>query len=313
MTPAELLREVKRIELTTRELVRDLVAGDYTSTFRGRGVEFAEVREYLPGDDVRTIDWNVTARLGVPHVREYHEDRDLTAWFLVDLSPSSEIGANTSRATMALDFVATLARLLAHRGNRVGALRYRQGVDAVVMTGSGRRHVLRLIHQLLQPGRATPRRGRTPAPAGTRLHELLEAAQPPLKRRSQVFVVSDFLSEPGWETPLARLAQRHDVVAVRLTDPLDGELPDLGLLLMGDAETGEQILVDTHDRRFRARHAEAVERREAALQAALGGAGVDALELSSNDDLAEALLHFVRLRRRVAQRLAGGAVAGVRT
>lgn len=304
-------RLLLRLEWRVLRRLDGALHGDYRGLLRGVGDDLADLREYQSHDDVRHIDWNVTARLGVPHVREYHEDRDLTAWFLVDLSPSSEIGAATSRATMALDFVATLARLLAHRGNRVGALRYRQGVDAIVMTGSGRRHVLRLIHQLLQPGRPAPRRGRPSAPAGTRLHELLEAAQPLLKRRSQVFVVSDFLSEPGWERPLARLAQRHDVVAVRLTDPLDDELPDLGLLLMGDAETGEQILVDTHDRGFRVRHAEAVARREAALQAALGSAGVDALELSSNDDLAEALLHFVRLRRRVAQRLAGGvATAG---
>lgn len=278
--------------------------GDYRGLVHGPGDDFAELREYQPQDDVRHIDWNVTARLQVPHVRHYHEDRELTAWFLVDLSASSEVGARRSRGALALEFVALMARLLTRRGNRVGALRYRRTVDAVVPAGSGRRHVLRLIHRLAQ-AEAAPR-----AAAGTRLHELLEAAQPLLKRRSQVFVVSDFHAEPGWERPLARLAQRHEVLAVRLADPLDGELPDLGLVLMGDAESGEQILIDTHDRGLRRRHAQALARREAALQEAFASAGVDALELSTDDDLAEALTQFVRLRRRVAQRQGGGAAAG---
>ena len=306
VTPDQLLR---RLEWTVIRRLDGLLQGDYRTLWRGAGVDLADLREYQTHDDVRHIDWNVTARLGTPYVREYHEDRDLSAWFLVDLSASADSGARTSRATVALEFVALMARLLTRRGNRVGALRYRESVDAVVPAGSGRRQVLRLIHALLSTPARKPAQRVKAAPAGTRLHELLQAAEPLLKRRSQVFVVSDFLSEPGWERPLARLARRHEVLAVRLTDPLDGELPDVGLLLLGDAETGEQIFIDSHDRGFRQRHAQALAQREAALHAALGAAGVDALELSTDDDLAEALIHFVQLRRRVAQRRGGGPAA----
>ncbi len=304
-------RLLLRLEWRVLRRLDGALHGDYRGLLLGVGDDLADLREYQTHDDVRHIDWNVTARLQTPYVREYHEDRDLTAWFLVDLSPSSDIGARASRGAVALDFVALMARLLTRRGNRVGALRYRRHVDAVVPAGSGRRHLLRLVHTLSQPTAAPAKKAKAAAPVGgTRLHELLDAAHPLLKRRAQVFVISDFLSEPGWERPLARLAQRHEVLAVRLTDPLDDEVPDLGLVLMGDAESGEQIVVDTHDRGFRVRHAKAVERREQALQEALASAGVDTFELSTEDDLAEALTHFVQLRRRVAQRRGGAAGAG---
>jgi len=308
--PVDAERLLRRLEWRVLRRLDGALHGDYRGLLLGPGDDLADLREYQPHDDVRHIDWNVTARLGVAHVREYHEDRDLTAFFLVDLSPSADVGAHTSRASVALEFVALMARLLTRRGNRVGALRYRRSVDAIVPAGGGRRHVLRLIHTLSQPSAAARA---APARAGTRLHELLEAAQPLLRRRSQVFVLSDFLTEPGWEKPLARLAQRHEVVAVRLTDPLDSELPDLGLLLVGDAETGEQILIDTGDRGLRRRLASAVEEREAALQAAFGSAGVDALELSTDDDVVEALTHFIRLRRRIGARVGGSAPGGLAT
>lgn len=303
-------RLLQRLEWRVLRRLDGALHGDYRGLLLGPGDDLADLREYQPHDDVRAIDWNVTARLGVPHVREFHEDRDLTAWFLVDLSPSADVGARTSRASLALEFVALMGRVLTRRGNRVGALRYRRTVDAIVPAGGGRRHLLRLLHTLAQPS-AAPRGARAAAPPGTRLHELLDAAQPLVKRRSQVFVLSDFLAEPGWERPLARLARRHEVVAVRLADPLDGELPDLGLLLVGDAESGEQILIDTGDRGFRRRLAHAVEERGAALQAAFGRAGVDALELSTDDDVVEALTHFVRMRRRVGPRRGGEAAAAM--
>jgi uncharacterized protein (DUF58 family) len=304
-------RLLLRLEWRVLRRLDGALHGDYRGLLLGAGDDLADLREYQAHDDVRHIDWNVTARLQTPYVREYHEDRDLTAWFLVDLSPSSDVGARTSRGAVALDFVALMARLLTRRGNRVGALRYRRRVDAVVPAGNGRRHVLQLIHTLSQPAPQPAKTAKVSAVGGTRLHELLNAAHPLLKRRAQVFVISDFLCEAGWEQPLARLAQRHEVLAVRLTDPLDAQVPDLGLVLMGDAESGEQIIVDTHDRGFRARHARAVERREAQLREALGNAGVDAFELSTEDDLAQSLIHFVQLRRRVSQRRGGAAGVGV--
>lgn len=304
-------RLLRNLEWRVLRRLDGALHGDYRGLLHGPGDDLADLREYQTHDDVRHIDWNVTARLGIPHVRRFHEDRDLCAWFLVDLSASSGVGAQRSRATLALEFVGLMASLLTRRGNRVGALRYRRGVDAIVSPGTGRRQVLRVMHGLMAAPsmRIAAVRGSGATKPGTHLGELIDAAQPLLKRRSQIFVVSDFHSEPGWQAPLARLSQKHEVLAVRLVDPLDGALPPLGLVVMGDAETGEQILVDTGDARLRARHAQALAEHEDALRDGLADAGVDALELSTDDDLADALTRFVRLRRRVASRSGGHAAA----
>ena len=297
--PEQLLQ---RIELTVLRRLDGQLHGDYRSLFRGAGLDLADLREYQFADDVRRIDWNVTARLQVPHVREYHEDRELTAWFLCDLSGSVDFGSGAQRKLeVASEFAALLARVLTARGNRVGAILYGQQVDTVLPARSGRRHVLHLLRSMArrpplrlvgQPSRKGER------PRQTDLGALLRAAQGVLRRRSLVFVVSDFISEPGWERPLAQLAQRHEVVAVRLHDPLERQLPDLGLLLMQDAESGEQLYVDTGDARLRARFAAAAARRDEALGAAFAQAGVDALELSTAEPLLDTVLRFADARKR---------------
>ncbi|MFO0205423.1 MAG: DUF58 domain-containing protein [Betaproteobacteria bacterium] len=297
--PEQLLR---RIELTVLRRLDGQLHGDYRSLFRGAGLDLADLREYQFADDVRRIDWNVTARLQVPHVREYHEDRELTAWFLCDLSGSVDFGSGAQRKLeVASEFAALLARVLTARGNRVGAILYGQQVDTVLPARSGRRHVLHLLRSMTrrpplrlvgQPSRKGER------PRQPDLGALLRAAQGVLRRRSLVFVVSDFISEPGWERPLAQLAQRHEVVAVRLHDPLERQLPDLGLLLMQDAESGEQLYVDTGDARLRARFAAAAARRDEALGAAFAQAGVDALELSTAEPLLDTVLRFADARKR---------------
>ena len=278
-----------------------LLQGDYRTLLRGTGLDLAELREYQLHDDVRHIDWNVTARLQQPHVRVFTEDREMAAWFLLDLSPSVDFGSGGQRKREVLQgFVGVLARVITRRGNRVGAALYggrgRAGVHTVLPARGGRTQVLRLLQLVGRPGPAPSGQASDPGP--TRLAELLCAATHTIRQRSTVFVVSDFISEPGWEQPLGELAQRHDVVAVRLLDPLELELPDLGLLTIRDAETGEQLLVDTHDRGFRQRFARIAAQREADLRASLARAGVDALELSTDDDLAEAVVRFVDLRRR---------------
>lgn len=284
---------LRRLEWTVLRRLDGLLQGDYRTLLRGVGLDLADLREYQLHDDVRHIDWNVTARLQVPHVRVYTEDREMSAWFLLDLSPSVDFGSGTrSKREQLADFVAVLARLLTRHGNRVGAVLYNGGVQAVLPPGSGRRHVL----QLLQRVQAAPPDG-DDAPGLTRLQDLLDSAAALLKRRSTVFVLSDFISEDGWEQPLARLALRHEVVAVRLYDPLEQELPDLGLIPMQDAETGELLMVDTHDQGFRARFAQLAAQREEALRRTLGRAGVDTLELAADDELVDALLRFTELRR----------------
>ncbi|HRP95631.1 MAG TPA: DUF58 domain-containing protein [Rhodocyclaceae bacterium] len=292
-------RLLERLEWTVIRRLDGLLQGDYRTLFRGFGLDLADLREYQYHDDVRHIDWNVTARLQTPYVREYNEDREVTAWFLLDLSPSVDFGSRVRKRSVASDFVIVLARLLTRHGNRVGALLYADGVDTVIPARSGRRHVLHILHKLF----FRPRLARA---AHTDLGAFVRTAFQLVRRRSLVFIVSDFISTPGWAAPLAHLAQHHEVVAVRLYDPLESELPDLGLLVVEDAESGEQVFVDTHDRAFRKRFRLQAEAREAALRAAFSEAGVDALELSTEDDLADAILRFVDLRK-WRSRLAAGA------
>ncbi len=291
-----------RLEWTVIRRLDGLLHGDYRSLFRGFGVDLADLREYQFHDDVRHIDWNVTARLQTPYVRVYNEDRDVAAWFMLDLSPSVSFGSErVQKRSLAIEFVTVLARLLSRHGNPVGALFYGDRVDTVIPARSGRRHVLHILGRIL----SRPERLRS---AATNLKDLLQAGHQVIPRRSLLFVLSDFISTPGWEEPLALLALRHEVVAVRLYDPLEMQLPDLGVLTFQDAETGESAWVDTHDREFRKRFAAAAGRREKALRSAFSDAGVDALELSTSDDLVDAILRFADLRKRRRQLSAGGSL-----
>lgn len=298
LDPETLLR---RLEWTVIRRLDGLLQGSYRTLFRGFGLDLADLREYQYHDDVRYIDWNVTARLQTPYVREYHEDREVTAWFLVDTSRSMEFGSReAAKQNVASSFVAVLARLLTRHGNRVGAILYGDRVHAVIPARGGRRHVLHVLSAMQAP----------PPPStagGTNLAEFLRAAAPMIPRRSLLFVVSDFISAPGWARPLAQLARRHEALAVRLYDPLEMELPDLGLVVVQDAETGEQLFVDTHDRGFRERFAQAAQRREQALYAGLREAGVDALELATDDDLVSTIMRYAELRKRRSQLSAGAA------
>jgi uncharacterized protein (DUF58 family) len=282
---------LKRLEWTVLRRLDGLLQGDHRTLMRGAGLDLADLREYQHHDDVRHIDWNVTARLQQPYVREFTEDRELSAWFLVDLSASVDFGSDRfTKRRIAREFVAVLARMLTRRGNRVGALVYGTEVDTVLPARGGRTHVLELLQRMAaRPAEA--------AAGSTDLRTLLAAAQRSIRRRSTIFVISDFISAPGWEMALGQLAQRHEVTAVRLFDPLEMELPDLGLVTMKDAETGEQLVVDTHDAGFRGRFKAAAERREAGLRLALARAGVDTLELATDDDLVDSILRFADLKK----------------
>ena len=304
-TPEAILR---RLEWTVVRRLDGVLHGDYRTLFRGYGLDFADLREYAYGDDVRHIDWNVTARLQTPYVREYYEEREVAAWFLLDLSASIDFGSRgLKKQAVSAEFVSVLARLLTRHGNRVGALLYGDSVDTVIPARSGRQQVLHLLQRMAA-------RPEVSAPGTTNLRDLLQAGQRIVKRRSSIFIVSDFISAPGWEATLGQLAERHEVTAVRLFDPLEMDLPDLGLVMMRDAETGEQLIVDTHDRGFRKRFAAVAERRENNLREALAKAGVDTLELATDDDLQGSILRFADLRKQ-RSRLANwsGKASGVPT
>ena len=292
---------LQRLEWTVLRRLDGLLQGDWRTLWRGGGIDLADLREYQHHDDVRHIDWNVTARLQQPYVRQFLEDRDLTAWFLLDLSGSVDFGsADVTKLAVSTGFVAALARVMTRHGNRVGAMLYGTRVDTVLPPRLSRQHVLNLMRCMRSRPRDDARGG------GTSLAELLNAATGTIKRRSLVLVVSDFISQPGWEGALSRLAQRHEVVAVRLFDPLEMQLPELGLVTVEDAETGEQLFIDTSDPAFRKRYAVEAAGREAALREALAHAGADTLELSTDDDLLEALLRFAALRRQRGRLKVGG-------
>ena len=324
---------LKRLEWTVLRRLDGQLQGNHRTLWRGGGLDLADLREYQHHDDVRHIDWNVTARLQVPHVRQFTEDRELSAWFLVDLSGSVDFGSNElTKRRVAREFVGVLARLLTRHGNRVGAILYTDHVQAVLPARGGRLQVLEVLQRMAKAGNAAPagqgtpaaaprrgpaaaagRKGKKGAPDAsasgiTQLGTLLRSAAQIIRRRSSVFVVSDFISAPGWEAELGPLALRHDVTAVRLFDPLEMDLPDLGLLTMTDAESGEQLVVDTSDPGFRRRYAAAAEQRETALREALARAGVDTLELATDDDLFTAIVRFADLRKQRARLAAGGGV-----
>ena len=289
-------RVLNRLDWQVLRRLDGILQGDYRSLFMGGGLDFAELREYQPPDDVRHIDWNVTARMDATYVRRYLEDREVTAWFLVDLSPSMAFGSLERRKESVLvDLVGVLARLLTRNGNRVGAILYDNEVELAIPPRGGRAQVLRLINDI-------QRQQSSPGGAMTDLAKLLESAHNAIKRRSLIFLVSDFICVPGWDRAMDGLNRKHEVLAVRLWDPREMDLPDVGVVLVEDLETGDQLSVDTSDRGFRRRFHEAARLREAELAQAFRRAGVDELRLSTQEDLVLAILRFASLRSRARLR-----------
>lgn len=285
-------RILNRLEWHVIRRLDGLLQGDYRTLFYGEGVDFADLREYEATDDIRQIDWNVTARMNSPFVRQYAEDRELTAWFLLDVSPSMTFGPqDRSKKEVLIDVVTTLARLLTRSGNRVGAVLYNNQIQKIFPPRGGRNQVLHLTRDLLLEPNSSM--GST-----TDLSVLLGAALNTIKRRSLVFLMSDFISQPGWVGQLALLNKRHELVAVRLLDPREVELPDAGLIVVEDAETSEQIYVDTSDPGFRRRFLEAAESRENRLKQGLSKSGVDLYTISTEEDLVGAFIRMATLRKK---------------
>jgi uncharacterized protein (DUF58 family) len=284
-------RILQRLDWYVIRRLDGLLQGDYRGLFYGFGMDLADIREYQVGDDIRYIDWNVTARMDTPYVRQYIEDREVTAWFLLDVSPSVDFGTvQTLKRNLLIDFVTVLGRLLTRHGNRVGAILFTGRVERVIPPQGGRPQVLRLAHDLL--ALHAPRQSSI-----TDLGALLEAGLGAVKRRSLVFVVSDFISAPGWERMLGLLNQRHEVLAIRLWDPRESALPDVGPLILEDAETGEQLYLDTHDAGFQHRFHELAQRREEDLAATFRRCGVDVLSVSTEEDMLQAIVRFAALRK----------------
>jgi uncharacterized protein (DUF58 family) len=297
----DVARVLTQLEWAVLRRLDGQLQGDYRQLLRGNGLEFADLREYQPQDDVRHIDWQATARTQTLYVRTYQEERDMTAWLVVDVSGSVRFGSTErSKHDLALEVCAVLARLLTRRGNPVGLMLHQggaRGIDRVVPPGSSRRHVLRLLHDLAH------------APAvheteGTDFGAVLRDAASRVKRRCAMFVVSDFISVPGWEHPLLQLSQRHDLVSIRLRDPIEQALPALGVVPVQDAETQEILWIDSQDAGLRQRFVELAQAREERLREVWMQAGVDCLEIDTQEPLDAAFLEFIRLR---SPRARGGA------
>ncbi|MDX1416855.1 MAG: DUF58 domain-containing protein [Candidatus Promineifilaceae bacterium] len=288
-TPEHILR---RLDWQVIRRLDGLLQGDYRTLFYGDGVDFADLREYQLQDDIRHIDWNVTARMNSPYVRQFLEDREITSWFLLDVSRSMGFGpAERPKEQVLIDVVTTMARLLTRNGNRVGALIYNNRLESTIPPRGGRTQVLRLIREI-------GREREAPKETSTDLSVLLNAGLNTFKRRSLVFVISDFISAEGWERPLALLNRRHELLGIRLYDPREVELPDAGLIVVEDAETNEQLFVDTSDPQFRRRFYEAAQRREQELGQRLKRAGVDLYGISTEEDLVRAIVRMAALRKR---------------
>jgi uncharacterized protein (DUF58 family) len=293
MTPDETMQEVRRLEITTRHLVRDIVAGEYSSAFRGRGVEFSEVREYQPGDDIRSIDWNVTARLGSAYVKRYLEERELTVLFVVDASASEQFGTRLrTKHDLAVEVCAVLALAAARNSDRVGAVWVTDQVEHFVPPRRGRRHALRLINDLLSF---------QPSGSGTDLGTALRYLEPVLRRRAVIFLVSDFITS-GYQPALDRIARRHDVIGLQLYDRRERELPDLGLVSFYEPESGSWRLVDTANASTRELFQERAAAFDRSLQQNLRQGGADLIRLETGQSYAEPLIAFFRRRERAHRR-----------
>lgn len=300
MLSPELMRAFRRLHLRARRLVQALLEGRYHSVFKGSGLSFEEVREYQPGDDVRTIDWNVTARMGSPFVKRYVEEREQTVILAVDASASLRFGTRSAKAIRRVEskrvVAAELAALIAFsaisNGDRVGLMIGSDSVESFVPPSNGPRHILRVLRDVLFFEPSSPR---------TSLKSLLDHLQRVQRRRATVFLFSDFL-DTGYETAFRQAGRRHDLIAVRLIDPREEELPNVGLVQLKDSESGRQMLIDTRDKSLREAFAAKAQQRHNDVRKLARSADVDLIELSTSDDHFEALLRFFRLRERRARR-----------
>ncbi|MFF5291104.1 DUF58 domain-containing protein [Paractinoplanes globisporus] len=282
-------RLLRRLEWRLGRRLDGRLQGAYRTVWHGAGIDFTDLRVYLPEDDVRHIDWNVTARVDEPYVRLYTEDREMTCWLVIDRSASMRFGREAGKESVAAELAISLGRLVSQGGNRVGAILFDNDAQQVIPPRTGRDQILRIARDLLRPAAKSRSSNTTDLSGMFRL-----AAATTVRRRSLIFVMSDFIGDPGWERELARLTHRHEVVVIRIVDPAELDLPDLGLVLVEDAETGEQLLVDTSDPLLRGRLATQVDAREDAVAAAMRTAGVGAYRITTDQDLLAALVTMVQ-------------------
>ena len=291
MISKELAKKIRYIQIYTSKAVNDVLAGEYHSVFKGQGMEFDEVRAYQPGDDIRTIDWNVTARTGHPYVKRYVEEREITVFFLVDLSRSGSFGSREKlKNEVAAEFCALLAFSAIKNNDKVGLIVFTDTIQLFIPPAKGTSHVLRLIRELLffEPGKTRKK-------TGTDITLALDYLGRVQHKRGVVFLVSDFLDQ-NFEKPLRVLARRHDLIAVTVSDPRELALPDVGLLEIQDAETGEIVVIDTGSKTVRSRYKRLAEEKNKALSDLFQSTGIDQIQLLTDRDYVLDLVKFFRKR-----------------
>jgi uncharacterized protein (DUF58 family) len=287
MIPREILKQVRRVEIATRGLVNDVFSGEYHSVFKGRGMNFAEVREYQHGDDIRAIDWNVTARTGAPFIKVFDEERELTVMLVVDVSASGDFGSRSRmKGEVAVEICAVLAFSATRNNDKVGLIIFSDRIEKFVPPRKGRRHVLRVLRELLYF---------EPEGRGTDIAGALQYLARVVRRRAVVFVVSDFLAD-GYEKALAVAGRRHDTVAIWMSDPREHQLPAVGCLELEDAETGEHVTVDVSDPVFRAAFEADVAEKLTARERQFRKSRVDVVEITTDHPYADRLMRFFRQR-----------------
>jgi uncharacterized protein (DUF58 family) len=284
----EVLKRVKKLEVKTKGLVENLLSGEYHSIFKGRGIEFSEVREYVPGDDVRAIDWNVTARFNAPFVKEFIEERDLTMIIVFDLSSSNEFGFQRSKKDLGYDIAASLMFAALRNNDNVGLCLFTDRVEKFIPPGKGKKHMLKLLRDLIyyEPKNKT-----------TNIQVALTYLNNIINRRSIIFIISDFLS-PDFERPLKQLKNKHDVILVDISDVREENIPDIGYVFLEDAETGEQMLVDTSDLEFRKSYTALANRRSDDLLSRMKRVNVDMIRMKTSEPFYIPLQQFFKMRER---------------
>jgi uncharacterized protein (DUF58 family) len=288
MIPADIIKKVRQIEFRTRRIVNDVLSGEYQSAFKGRGMEFSEVREYLPGDEIRTIDWNVTARYGKPFVKIYKEERELTVMFLVDASRSGDFGTqNRMKGEIGVELCAGLAFSAIRNNDKVGLIIFTSKIEKFIPPKKGKNHVLRVIRELLYF---------KPEEKGTDIAGAVSYLSQVIKKKAVVFMVSDFFDEKDYRQALKVAGRKHDVIAVTLTDPRENVIPPLGLIELEDAETGREVLVDTSDDHFQQVFSGRIKKRLDERRQAFRRADVEEIALSTDKDYVEPVVAFFRKR-----------------
>ena len=288
-TTAEILKKVRKIEIKTKELSKHLFSGEYSSAFKGRGMSFSEVRDYQYGDDIRNIDWNVTARSGTPHVKVFEEERELTVMFLVDMSKSSFFGTvNQFKSEINTEICATLGFSALTNHDKVGAILFTDKVEKYIPPKKGRNHILRIIRELIYF---------EPEGSGTQIGEAIKYLNNVIKKRSIAFVLSDFM-DTGYDPVLKIASRKHDIIGVRVYDDLEAELPNVGLLKVEDSESGEKRIIDTSSKRIRSKYSEYFKEKTAYFLSSFQRSGASILTINTKEDYVKHLMKFFKNRHK---------------